>query len=189
MRDERILCAGFGGQGIMSLGQLLAYAGMLEGKYVTWIPSYGPEMRGGTAFCNVVISDHEIGSPIVTGNASCAIIMNLPSLRKFEHAVIPGGSMLVNSSMVKERTLRKDINDFSIPAGELARECGNPKASNMVMLGSYLALAAPVSVDSVIEIFCKVFGKKSARLTRLNCAAMEKGAETIFALQAREQAA
>lgn len=189
MNTERILCAGFGGQGVMSLGQLLAYAGMIEEKHVTWIPSYGPEMRGGTAYCNVVISDNPIGSPIVTNNATCTIIMNLPSLIKFESSVVPGGLILVNRSLIKEKVKRTDINPFYLEASELAADLGNINAANMVMLGAYLALAKPVSFDSVIEIFCKVFGNKSDELKKRNCQAMQKGAEAVFDLQFGQQAA
>lgn len=187
--NERILCAGFGGQGVMSLGQLLAYAGMIEDKHVTWIPSYGPEMRGGTAYCNVVLSDNPVGSPIVTTNATCAIVMNLPSLKKFETSVVPGGIILVNSSLIDETVSRDDLHACYIPASELATKCGNPKAANMVMLGAYLALAKPVEVDSVIEIFCKVFGKKSDSFTKLNCDAMQQGADAVFGQQFGQEAA
>lgn len=189
MMNERILCAGFGGQGVMSLGQLLAYAAMIEDKHVTWIPSYGPEMRGGTAYCNVVLSDSPVGSPIVTTNATCAIIMNLPSLIKFEASVSPGGFILVNSSLIEQRVTRTDINPYYIPANDLATECGNVKTANMVMLGAYLALAKPVTFDSVIEIFCKVFGDKSDSLKAINCLAMQKGAEAIFDQQFEQEAA
>ncbi len=189
MSTERILCAGFGGQGVMTLGQLLAYAGMIEDRYVTWIPSYGPEMRGGTAYCNVVLSDKPVGSPIVTSNATCAIVMNLPSLKKFENSVIPGGLILVNSSLIEEKVNRTDLNVFYIDAGNLAIGLGNINAANMVMLGAYLAVAKPVSFDSVIKIFCKVFGNKSEKLKRRNCQAMQKGAEAVFDLQFGQQAA
>lgn len=189
MYNERILCAGFGGQGVMSIGQLLAYAGMIENRHVTWIPSYGPEMRGGTAYCNVVLSSTPVGSPLVTSNATCAIIMNLPSLKKFESCVAPGGLILINSSLVNEQITRKDIQPCYIPANDLATECGNIKAANMVMLGAYLALANPVSFDSIIEVFCKVFGKKGDTFKMLNCLAMQRGAEAVLAQQVDKQAA
>ena len=180
MCNERILCAGFGGQGVMSLGQLLTYAGMIENKHVTWLPSYGPEMRGGTAYCNVVISDSPVGSPIVTGNATCAIVMNLPSLLKFEKSVVPGGMVLVNSSLIDQTVTRRDVHAYSIPAGELASECGNVRAANMVMLGAYIALAGPVKVASIIKAFKKVFGKKGLSFLDLNVAAMHRGAEAVL---------
>jgi Pyruvate ferredoxin/flavodoxin oxidoreductase. len=108
---EQVIMAGFGGQGVMSMGQLLAYSGMLEGKNVSWLPSYGPEMRGGTANCNVIVSDDEIGSPIVT-EATAVIAMNLPSLDKFEHSVMPGGTLIINSSLIERKCSRTDIDVF-----------------------------------------------------------------------------
>jgi 2-oxoglutarate ferredoxin oxidoreductase subunit gamma len=179
MCNERVLCAGFGGQGVMSLGQLLAYAGMIENKNVTWLPSYGPEMRGGTAYCNVVVSDKPVGSPIVTGNATCAIVMNLPSLIKFEQSVFPGGIILVNCSLIDQTVSRRDIRAYYIPAGELAKECGNPKAANMVMLGAYLALTETVQVASISQAFKKVFGQKSLRFLDLNLLALRRGADAV----------
>ena len=109
MSTARVICAGFGGQGVMSMGQLLTYAGMLEGKEVSWLPSYGPEMRGGTANCAVTVSDKPVGSPVISGDATCAIVMNLPSLDKFESEVKPGGKILVNSSLIERKVERKDI--------------------------------------------------------------------------------
>jgi 2-oxoglutarate ferredoxin oxidoreductase subunit gamma len=183
MCNERVLCAGFGGQGVMSLGQLLAYAGMIENKHVTWLPSYGPEMRGGTAYCNVVVSDTPVGSPLVTGNASCAILMNLPSLLKFEQSVVAGGMILVNSSLTDKKVSRRDVQVHYIPAGELADECGNTKAANMVMLGAYLALTEKVQLASIIQAFKKVFGNKSRHLIDLNIAALQKGADAALSDQ------
>ncbi len=179
MCNERVLCAGFGGQGVMSLGQLLAYAGMIENKHVTWLPSYGPEMRGGTAYCNVVVSDTPVGSPLVTDNADCAILMNLPSLLKFEKSVRAGGVILVNSSLTDKKVSRDDVRAYYIPAGELAGECGNGKAANMVMLGAYLALAEAVQPASISQAFKKVFGNKSDQLIDLNIAALRRGAEAV----------
>ena len=180
MCNERILCAGFGGQGVMSLGQLLAYAGMIENKHVTWLPSYGPEMRGGTAYCNVVVSDAPVGSPIVTRNATCVIVMYLPSLLKFEQSVAPDGLLLMNSSLIDKAPERQDIRSCAIPANELAAECGNGRAANMVMLGVYLAISKVVSADSVSLAFAKVFGSKAERLLELNMAALQRGAEAVL---------
>lgn len=181
MCNERVLCAGFGGQGVMSLGQLLTYAGMLDGKHVTWMPSYGPEMRGGTAYCSVVVSDNPVGSPIVTTNATCAIIMNLPSLEKFEKSVVSGGAIFVNSSLIQKKVSRKDVRVYAIPANELAAVCGNPKAANMVMLGAYLAVSKEFSLESVIEAFKKVFGEKAGRMLDLNIRALKEGAAAVNA--------
>ncbi|KJR97564.1 MAG: 2-oxoacid:ferredoxin oxidoreductase subunit gamma [Desulfobulbaceae bacterium BRH_c16a] len=180
MCNERILCAGFGGQGVMSLGQLLTYAGMIENKHVTWLPSYGPEMRGGTAYCSVVVSDTPVGSPIVTRNATCVIVMNLPSLLKFEQSVAPGGVLLVNSSLIDKPVDRQDIRVFAIAANDLAAECGNARAANMIMLGAYLALSKVVSVESVALAFKKVFGEKAHRLLDRNILALHRGAEAVL---------
>jgi len=175
--NEKILCAGFGGQGVMSLGQLLAYAGMIEDKHVTWMPSYGPEMRGGTAYCSVMVSDTPVGSPIISNDATCAIVMNQPSLLKFEDAVAPDGILLVNSSLTESTVIRKDIVTYYMPALDLATECGNGQAANMIMLGAYITITGVVSMSSVIEAFKKVFGKKAERLLPINERALKKGAE------------
>lgn len=179
MLNEKIICAGFGGQGVMSMGQLLTYAGMIEGKEVAWLPSYGPEMRGGTANCNVLISETLIGSPVINDDATTAIVMNLPSLVKFESDVVKGGRILVNSSLIDQKVSRDDIKAYYIPANEIASEIGNAKAANMVMLGAYLALVAPVSVESIIEAFKKVFGEKKEHLIPLNQEALRRGAEAL----------
>ena len=179
MLNEKIICAGFGGQGVMSMGQLLTYAGMIEGKEVAWLPSYGPEMRGGTANCNVLISEALIGSPVINDDATTAIVMNLPSLTKFEKDVVKGGRILVNSSLIERKVSRDDVEAYYIPANEIAVEIGNGKAANMVMLGAYLALVAPVTVESIIEAFKKVFGEKKAHLIPLNEEALRRGAEAL----------
>lgn len=179
MKDQKVICAGFGGQGVMSLGQLLAYAGMVEGKQVTWMPSYGPEMRGGTAYCCVVLSDYAVGSPVITDDATCAIVMNLPSLVKFESWVVPGGVLLVNSSLVDQEPLRDDLRTYHLPAFEEAVECGNGKMANMIMLGAYLSLSGVVQQASVLEAFTKVFGSKGERMKALNEAALRRGAHLV----------
>lgn len=180
MCNERILCAGFGGQGVMSLGQLLAYAGMAEDKNVTWIPSYGPEMRGGTAYCSVVVSTCEVGSPIVTSNASCAIIMNFPSLIKFENSIISGGDILINSSLIDKQVERPDLHAYYIDAEKLAVRAGNKQAANIVMLGAYLGLKETVRFSSIENALAKVFGKKTEDFMRVNREALFLGAGTIL---------
>ncbi|MBS4538282.1 2-oxoacid:acceptor oxidoreductase family protein [Clostridium sp. D2Q-11] len=176
--QERVIMAGFGGQGVMSMGQLLTYAGMIENKNVSWLPSYGPEMRGGTANCNVMVSDNLIGSPIVT-EATAAIVMNRPSLDKFEDDIEANGNLLINSSLIDRKANRDDVNVYYIPANEIAVELGNAKAANMVMLGAYLELTKAVGVESIIEAFKKVFGESKAHLIPLNKNALEKGAEAV----------
>lgn len=179
MSTARVICAGFGGQGVMSMGQLLTYAGMLEGKEVSWLPSYGPEMRGGTANCAVTISDKPVGSPLIANDATCTIAMNLPSLDKFESDVMPGGKILINSSLIERKVEREDIEAYYINANELANELGNPKVANMIMLGAYLELSKTVEVESVLEAFKKVFGPSKERFVPLNKDALLKGAQAV----------
>ncbi len=136
--QTEIILSGFGGQGIMFAGQILTYAAMDAGKEVTWIPSYGPEMRGGTANCTVVIADEEIGSPVVK-NPDAVLAMNLPSLDKYEPMVKPGGVLVINSSMVDRPARRTDISVVSIPCNEIAEELGNARLANMVAAGALLA--------------------------------------------------
>lgn len=176
---EQIICSGFGGQGVMSMGQLLAYAGMLENKEVSWLPSYGPEMRGGTANCSVIVSESLIGSPVITNDATCAIVMNKPSLLKFEKNILPGGKLLINSSLIEDKATRDDVEVYYVNANEIASECGTDKAANMVMLGAYLELTGVVSVESVKQAFLKVFGERKAHLLPLNELALKKGAEAV----------
>jgi 2-oxoglutarate ferredoxin oxidoreductase subunit gamma len=176
---EEIIIAGFGGQGVMSMGQLLTYAGMLEGKNVSWLPSYGPEMRGGTANCNVIISDDEVGSPIVT-KASAVIALNRPSLDKFEEAVVPGGLLLINSSLVDRKAERDDVEVVYVPANEIADELGNSRIANSVVLGAYLAkVGEGISPKSIIEALKKVLGLSKQDLIPLNEEALKRGAELV----------
>ncbi len=175
MLNEKVIMAGFGGQGIMSMGQLLTYAGMLEGKQVSWLPSYGPEMRGGTANCNVIVSDHLIGSPIITVDATCAVVMNLPSLIKFEQNVRKSGLLMINSSLIEQKATRDDLDVYYIPANDIALELDNNRVANMVMLGAYLKLTNAVKKDSIIEAFKKVFGSAKEHLVPLNKAALDRG--------------
>jgi len=146
--QTEIIIAGFGGQGVLFGGQLLTYAAMDEGKEVTWIPSYGPEMRGGTANCTVVISDEEIGSPMVS-NPQAAIVMNLPSLDKYEPLIKPGGVLVINESMVDRKPLRKDINVVMVKANDIAEKLGDRRLSNMVMLGALIANLPVLPQESI----------------------------------------
>lgn len=179
MATEKIIMAGFGGQGVMSMGQLLTYAGMIENKQVSWLPSYGPEMRGGTANCSVIVSDSLIGSPIITQDATAVIVMNLPSLIKFEKNLRTNGRALINSSLIEKKAEREDVEAYYIPANEIANEIGNPRIANMVMLGAYLELTKAVSVDSVVEAFKKVYGAGKEHLIPLNKEALERGAAIV----------
>jgi len=136
--QTEVIIAGFGGQGVLFAGQLLSYAAMDAGKEVTWIPSYGPEMRGGTANCTVIVADEEIGSPLVR-HPLAVIAMNLPSLDKYEAAIVPGGVLVVNTSMVNRAVRRTDIRSIEIPANEIAENLGDKRMTNMVLLGGLLA--------------------------------------------------
>jgi 2-oxoglutarate ferredoxin oxidoreductase subunit gamma len=177
--EQKVIMAGFGGQGIMAIGKLLAYAGMIEEKHVTWMPSYGPEMRGGTANCAVVVSDDEVGSPLISKDGTAAIVMNLPSLSKFEKELVPGGKLIINKSLIDVEPTRKDLDVYYVSANELAMELGNAKVANMVMLGAYIELTKIVDVESVLHAFLKVFGENKTHLVPLNKDAMAKGAEAV----------
>jgi 2-oxoglutarate ferredoxin oxidoreductase subunit gamma len=173
---EKNIFAGFGGQGVLLIGQLLAEAGMQEGKHTSWIPSYGPEMRGGTANCSVIVSDKPISSPLVT-KATGLIAMNRPSLEKFEQDVLPGGKIFVNSSVVDIKVSRTDVEAYYIPCNEIAENMGNSKVSNMVMLGKYLAVTQCVGFDAILDALLHKLGERKANLIPLNREALEKGAE------------
>lgn len=170
-----VVMAGFGGQGLMFIGKLLAYSVMKTGKHVTWIPSYGPEMRGGTANCTIVISDEEIGSPVIT-SPQALIIMNNPSLEVFESRLQSRGMLFLNTSLITRQASRRDIDVIAIPANDIATEVGEKKAANMVMLGAYVAKTRVVSKEAVLEGLRELFGKKSEFLD-VNVRAFEKGME------------
>ena len=136
-------------------------------------------MRGGTANCSVTISDMPVGSPVITDDATCAIVMNLPSLDKFENDVVAGGKVLVNSSLIEKKVQRTDVDAYYIPANEIALELGNPRVANMIMLGAYLELNKSVQVDSVLEAFKKVFGPSKEKFVPLNKEALIRGAEAV----------
>ena len=172
--EAQFLIAGFGGQGILLIGQLMAKAAMHAGKNVSWLPSYGPEMRGGEANCAVVVSDEPIGSPLVT-EPPVAVIMNLPSLTKFEPAMEAGGLLLYNTSLIDETPKRKDIKIIPVPCNSIAEELGNGKVANMVMLGAIIAATNVVSLDSAMEALKDAFGEKKANLLPLNRKAIEAG--------------
>ena len=171
---SEIVLAGFGGQGVMLMGQLISYAGMFEEKNVSWIPSYGPGMRGGTANCSVVLSSEEIGSPIVT-EPDTLIAMNGPSMDKFEPTVRPGGTIIYNSSLIDHAPTRTDIRVIAVPANDIAAEMGNNKVANMIVLGAYLGVSGVVSVDSVVEALKKTLSAKRHDLIPLNREAILKG--------------
>jgi 2-oxoglutarate ferredoxin oxidoreductase subunit gamma len=172
---ENLLIAGFGGQGIMSMGQMLCYGGMIEEREVSWLPSYGPEMRGGAANVMVIVSDKAIGSPVFS-KADCFIAMNLPSLDKFEGMIASGGKLLINSSLIERKAVRLDIDVYYIPANEIANELGNGRVAGMVMLGAYLKLSGMLKQQSVLAALKKVLGEKKADLVPVNKEALQRGA-------------
>jgi 2-oxoglutarate ferredoxin oxidoreductase subunit gamma len=179
MEAEKIIMAGFGGQGVMAIGKLLAYAGMLEDKHVSWLPSYGPEMRGGTASCDVIVSEEAIGAPVLADDATAAIVMNLPSFTKFENNVEAGGKLIVNESLIDNKSERKDIDVYYVPANEIAINLGNARAASMVMLGAYIETTKVVRMSSVIEAFTKVFGENKKHLLEANVNALNEGAKVV----------
>lgn len=176
--EHRIVFAGFGGQGVLSMGMLVTYAGMLEGKEVSWLPSYGPEMRGGTANCNVIVSDEPVSSPIVT-EPTAAVVMNRPSLDKFESLVEKNGLLFINSSLIEVKSTRGDIGVFYLPANEIATGLGNPRVANMVMLGAFLKKTQAVTLQSVLDSFLKVLGENKANLIPINEKALEAGMNAV----------
>lgn len=176
MTDQKLIIAGFGGQGVMFMGQLLAYSGMNEDKEVSWFPSYGPEMRGGTANCNVIISDNPIGSPMVTSPNSI-IAMNRPSLDKFENKLEKDGMLFINSSLIDRKVERDDIEVIYIAASEIADKIGISKVANMIMVGAYIQKTGVVSFEIVEKLLSKVLTGSKAKFIPYNVEAMKKGAE------------
>ncbi|HBO33736.1 MAG TPA: 2-oxoacid:ferredoxin oxidoreductase subunit gamma [Anaerolineaceae bacterium] len=174
--QSEVIISGFGGQGTLYAGQVYAYAGMDEGKHVTWIPSYGPEMRGGTANCTVVISDEEIGSPSAL-HPRAVIALNLPSLDKYEPLVAPGGFLIVNESMVNREPTRTDIHWLMIPANNIARELGNERAANMVLLGALEANMKALPEGALERALEAHTAERLKKFIGLNIEAMHRGAE------------
>jgi 2-oxoglutarate ferredoxin oxidoreductase subunit gamma len=182
---EELIVAGFGGQGVLSLGMTLAYAGMLENKEISWMPSYGPEMRGGTANCITIISENKISSPIISLFDS-AIVLNQPSMDKFAPRVKPGGILLYESGTILKPSTRTDIEIIGIPATTEALQMKNAKIMNMIILGAYLQLRPVVSNESILEALTKVLPEKYHHLLPINRQALERGEAMVVAL--REQA-
>ena len=174
--SEELIIAGFGGQGVLSMGQILCYSGVMDGKEVSWMPSYGPEMRGGTANCTVIISDKRIPSPM-SSKPDSIIVMNLPSLDKFLPKVKSGGTVFMNSSLIEEEVTRDDVKVIKVPANEMANEIGNSKIANMVMLGSFVEEKKIVKPETVKESLEKVLSARNQKLIDLNVKALEKGKE------------
>jgi 2-oxoglutarate ferredoxin oxidoreductase subunit gamma len=172
---HEIIIAGFGGQGVLLLGKILAYAGLLDGREVTCISSYGVEMRGGTASCSVVISDQPIGSPFVA-EPTVGVVLNAPSFEKYEPLIAGGGILIVNSSLIEDLSLRTDIQTYRIPCSDIALELGNPKAANLVALGCLLSATAAVSRNAVSGAIKELFADKKVPLRGLE-EAVRRGAD------------
>jgi len=173
---QDVMIAGFGGQGVLLAGKLLAYAGMLEGKHVTWLPSYGAEIRGGTANCTVIISSDEIGSPVVQ-NPSAMMILNDASYKKFEKRIRPNGQLFLNTSLVHDAPTRNDLTRIEINANDIAKDLGDIRISNMVMLGAFLRKTGVVAMESVLAAIREVLPARRQSLIPLNENALKRGAE------------
>ena len=172
----QILLSGFGGQGILFTGKFLAYKGLLADKNVSWLPSYGPEMRGGTASCSVIISDEEVGSPIIS-QPDVLIAMNLPSFEKFEPTVKPGGIVIADSSLIEAKSTRTDIDVYYIPATALASDMGKQSLANMIILGKLLKVMNDFNEDEIKTVLSKVIPPKKADMLEINLKAMQLGSE------------
>jgi 2-oxoglutarate ferredoxin oxidoreductase subunit gamma len=183
MLTTEIIFSGFGGQGALFAGQLLAYAAMDEGFHVTWIPSYGPEMRGGTAHCTVIISDDEIGSPLVR-NPAAVIAMNLPSLDKYEPLVAPGGVLIFNSSLIARPVSRNDIRTIAVSANALAESLGQVKLANLALLGALLAATNILSLEAVERALAAHLPERHRHLLKANCQILRQGAAMVTATPA-----
>ena len=174
MKTTQILIAGFGGQGILFSGKFLAYKGLLDDIQVSWLPSYGPEMRGGTANCNVILSDTPVGSPIIT-TPDVLIAMNAPSLQKYVNAVAKGGQIYVDSSLIDVKVERDDVEVFYIPATQMAKDEGIGTLANMIIVGHLLENNPELSFDGTEEVVEKLVPPKKATLKELNLKALNLG--------------
>jgi 2-oxoglutarate ferredoxin oxidoreductase subunit gamma len=175
MTTEQTVFAGFGGQGILSMGKFLAYAGMEADLNVSWLPSYGPEMRGGTANCSVILTDEAIGSPIVT-QATSAVVMNRPSLDKFEPALQPGGVLIIDDDLISRPVQRTDIDVIRIAAQTVAERIGNKKAANIILLGALVEKTQVVSRDILLQ---SIYNHGKKEFFEINQEALAKGAEFV----------
>ena len=176
MSTKQILLSGFGGQGILFAGKFLAYKGLIDDKQISWLPSYGPEMRGGTASCSVIISDEPVGSPIVS-NPDILVAMNLPSLDKFESTVVPGGVIFADSTLIERKVNRDDVTVYYIPATRLASENGMPTLANMIIVGKILSVIGEFDADSINTTLGKVISAKRADMLDTNLKALKLGAD------------
>ncbi|MBO4338569.1 MAG: 2-oxoacid:acceptor oxidoreductase family protein [Clostridia bacterium] len=176
MAAKNFLFSGFGGQGILFAGKFLAYKGLIDNKQVSWLPSYGPEMRGGTASCSVIVSDEPVGSPIVS-NPDILIAMNLPSFDRYEQAVKKGGIIFADSTLIERKAVRDDVTVYYIPATRLASENGMPTLANMIIIGKILKVLDDFNEESVRAALGKVISAKHADMLEVNLKAMQIGAD------------
>ena len=176
MSTRQFLFSGFGGQGILFAGKFIAYKGLIEDKQVSWLPSYGPEMRGGTASCSVIVGDEPVGSPIVT-TPDVLVAMNLPSLDKYEDTVAPGGIIFMDSALIERKVKRTDVTVYEIPATKLASDNGIPTLANMIIVGKILKVMNQFNKDDVDAALKKVISAKHANMMDANYKAMQIGAD------------
>ena len=176
MSTKQFLFSGFGGQGILFAGKFIAYKGLMDGKNVSWLPSYGPEMRGGTASCGVIVGDESVGSPIVS-NPDVLVAMNLPSLDKYESSVAPGGIIFVDSTLVTRDVTRTDVTVYPVPATQMASDNGTPTLANMILVGKILKVLGEFDEDSLRAALGKVISAKRADMLEVNLNAMKLGAD------------
>ena len=176
MSTKQLLFSGFGGQGILFAGKFIAYKGLMDEKQVSWLPSYGPEMRGGTASCSVIVSDEPVGSPIVS-TPDVLIAMNLPSLDKYESTVAKGGMILMDSSLIERKVTRNDVKVFAVPATQMASDNGMPTLANMILVGKLLKELGDFNEESITNALRKVISAKRADMMDINRKAMQLGAE------------
>ena len=174
MAEFQIVIAGFGGQGLLFSGKVLAYAGLLEGRELSWLPSYGPEMRGGTANCSVIISDEGVGSPIVN-KPDILVAMNLPSLAKYETEAVPGAVILVDSSLIQRKVARQDVKAYYIPATKMASDAGIPSLANMILMGYLIAKTGAIPFEIIDQALKKVVSAKHQDKLEVNRKAIELG--------------
>ena len=174
MKTTQILLAGFGGQGVLFAGKFLAYKGLVQDKQVSWLPSYGPEMRGGTANCSVILSDMPVGSPIIT-DPDVLVAMNLPSLQKFVDTVVPGGKIIIDSTLIDAKVERTDVEVFYVPATQMAKDAGFATLANMILTGKVLKETDAVTFDGNKETLESFIPAKKAGLIEINCKALQMG--------------
>ncbi len=176
--EYQIVIAGFGGQGLLFAGKVLAYAALTEQRELSWLPSYGPEMRGGTANCNVIISDSPVGSPIVQ-NPNVLMVMNTPSLDKYEKSVAPGGKIFVDSTLISRKVEREDVEVFYIPATKMASDMGMPTLANMILLGAIVKATGCITDEGMLAGLNKIIPAKKANLLDANLKCIQAGKDFL----------